>query len=57
MIPNYRDLTDETAVKNLRRTLDLLDEDDDVPERIPLQLDTIKNRIQRKRHELLYDRD
>ena len=31
MIPqNYVDLTDETAVKNLQRTLDLLDEDDDV---------------------------
>jgi len=31
MIPqNYVTLTDETAVKNLQRTLDLLDEDDDV---------------------------
>ena len=31
MIPqNYVDLTDETAVKNLQKTLDLLDEDDDV---------------------------
>ena len=31
MIPqNYVELTDETAVKNLQRTLDLLDEDDDV---------------------------
>ena len=31
MIPqNYVDLTDETAVKNLNRTLDLLDDDDDV---------------------------
>lgn len=31
MIPqNYVDLTDETALKNLQRTLDLLDEDDDV---------------------------
>jgi YebC/PmpR family DNA-binding regulatory protein len=31
MIPqNYVELTDETAVKNLNRTLDLLDEDDDV---------------------------
>ena len=31
MLPqNYVELTDETAVKNLRRTLDLLDEDDDV---------------------------
>ncbi len=31
MIPqNYVALTDETAVKNLQRTLDLLDEDDDV---------------------------
>ena len=31
MIPqNYVSLTDETAVKNLQRTLDLLDEDDDV---------------------------
>ncbi len=31
MIPqNYVDLTDETAIKNLQRTLDLLDEDDDV---------------------------
>lgn len=31
MIPqNYVDLTDETAVKNLQRTLDLLEEDDDV---------------------------
>ncbi len=31
MIPqNYVELTDETAVKNLTRTLDLLDEDDDV---------------------------
>ena len=27
---NYVSLTDETAVKNLQRTLDLLDEDDDV---------------------------
>ncbi|MCR1839112.1 YebC/PmpR family DNA-binding transcriptional regulator [Murimonas intestini] len=31
MIPqNYVELTDENAVKNLQRTLDLLDEDDDV---------------------------
>ncbi len=31
MIPqNYVSLTDETAVKNLQRTLDLLEEDDDV---------------------------
>ncbi len=31
MIPqNYVDLTDETAIKNLQETLDLLDEDDDV---------------------------
>ena len=31
MIPqNYVDLTDETAVKNLQKTLDLLDDDDDV---------------------------
>ena len=31
MIPqNYVDLTDETAIKNLQKTLDLLDEDDDV---------------------------
>ncbi len=31
MIPqNYVELTDETALKNLQRTLDLLDEDDDV---------------------------
>ena len=31
MIPqNYVTLTDETAIKNLNRTLDLLDEDDDV---------------------------
>ena len=31
MIPqNYVELTDETAVKNLQRTLDLLEEDDDV---------------------------
>lgn len=31
MIPqNYVTLTDETAIKNLQRTLDLLDEDDDV---------------------------
>ena len=31
MIPqNYVDLTDETAVKGLQKTLDLLDEDDDV---------------------------
>ena len=31
MIPqNYISLTDETALKNLQRTLDLLDEDDDV---------------------------
>ena len=31
MIPqNYVSLTDETAVKNLNRTLDLLDDDDDV---------------------------
>ena len=27
---NYVDLTDETAIKNLQKTLDLLDEDDDV---------------------------
>ena len=31
MIPqNYVEVTDETAVKNLQKTLDLLDEDDDV---------------------------
>ena len=31
MIPqNYVALTDETALKQLNRTLDLLDEDDDV---------------------------
>ena len=31
MIPqNYVSLTDETAIKNLQRTLDLLDDDDDV---------------------------
>ena len=31
MIPqNYVELTDENAIKNLQRTLDLLDEDDDV---------------------------
>ena len=31
MIPqNYVELTDETAIKNLQRTLDLLEEDDDV---------------------------
>ena len=31
MIPqNYVELTDETAIKNLNRTLDMLDEDDDV---------------------------
>ena len=31
MIPqNYVELTDDTAIKNLQRTLDLLDEDDDV---------------------------
>ena len=31
MIPqNWVELTDETAVKNLQRTLDLLEEDDDV---------------------------
>ena len=31
MIPqNYVTLTDETAIKNLQRTLDLLDEDDDI---------------------------
>ena len=31
MIPqNYIELTDETALKHLNRTLDLLDEDDDV---------------------------
>ena len=31
MIPqNYVTLTDETAVKNLQRTLDLLEDDDDV---------------------------
>ena len=31
MIPqNYVELTDETAVKNLQKILDLLDEDDDV---------------------------
>ena len=31
MIPqNYVELTDEAAVKNLQRTLDLLDDDDDV---------------------------
>ena len=31
MIPqNYVTLTDETAIKNLNRTLDMLDEDDDV---------------------------
>ena len=31
MIPqNYVDLTDEAAVNNLQKTLDLLDDDDDV---------------------------
>lgn len=31
MIPqNYVTLTDENAIKNLNRTLDMLDEDDDV---------------------------
>ena len=31
MIPqNYVELTDEDAIKNLQRTLDLLDDDDDV---------------------------
>ena len=31
MIPqNYVELTDETAIKNLQRTLDLLEDDDDV---------------------------
>jgi transcriptional/translational regulatory protein YebC/TACO1 len=31
MIPqNYVTLTDETAVKNLQRTLELLEDDDDV---------------------------
>ena len=31
MIPqNYVEMTDETAIKNLQRTLDLLDDDDDV---------------------------
>ncbi len=31
MIPqNYVELTDENAIKSLQRTLDLLDEDDDV---------------------------
>ena len=31
MIPqNYVTLTDETAIKNVNRILDLLDEDDDV---------------------------
>ena len=31
MIPqNWVELTDETAVKNLQRTLDLLEDDDDV---------------------------
>ena len=31
MIPqNYVELTDETAIKNLQKTLDLLDDDDDV---------------------------
>jgi len=31
MIPqNYVELTDDTAIKNLQKTLDLLDEDDDV---------------------------
>ena len=31
MLPqNYVELTDETAIKNLQKTLDLLDEDDDV---------------------------
>ena len=31
MIPqNYVELTDETAIKNLNRTLDLLDAEDDV---------------------------
>ena len=31
MLPQtYVTLTDETAIKNLQRTLDLLDEDDDV---------------------------
>lgn len=31
MIPqNYVELTDETAIKNLQKTLDLLEDDDDV---------------------------
>ena len=31
MIPqNYAELTDEKDIKNLQKTLDLLDEDDDV---------------------------
>ena len=31
MIPqNWVELTDETAIKNLQKTLDLLEEDDDV---------------------------
>ena len=31
MLPqNYVELTDETAIKNLQKTLDLLDDDDDV---------------------------
>jgi transcriptional/translational regulatory protein YebC/TACO1 len=31
MIPqNYVELTDDDAIKNLQRTLDLLDDDDDV---------------------------
>ena len=33
MIPqNYVDMTDETGIKNLQKTLDLLDDDDDVQE-------------------------
>ena len=28
--PNYVELTDETAIKNLQKTLDLLEDDDDV---------------------------
>ncbi len=36
MIPqNYVTLTDETAIKNLQKTLDLLDEDDDVQNFFP----------------------
>ncbi len=36
MIPQtYVELTDETDIKNIQKTLDMLDDDDDVPECIP----------------------